>query len=186
MSPSQSNVPRIRTARLDDAQALSRADFSFAIAKEARGPFVDSLGEITPVAPYTKTYGFDEVEFARHARETDLFAIVADLEGRGGGPVGYALAAVDWSGFAVVDDIAVDRAYRGLGAARALMDAVRLWASGRRLAGIRLETQSNNLAACRFYERYGFALGGYDRHLYGALHPGTREVALFWYLMLAE
>jgi hypothetical protein len=29
-------------------------------------------------------------------------------------------------------------------------------------------------------------LGGYDRHLYKALHPGTREVALFWYLMLAK
>jgi ribosomal protein S18 acetylase RimI-like enzyme len=185
MSPSQSNVLRIRTARLDDAQALSRADFSFVIAKEARGPFVDSLGEITPVAPYTKTYGFDEVEFARHVRKTDLFAIVADL-GERGEPVGYALAAVDWSGFAVVDDIAVDRAYRGLGTASALMDAVRLWASERRLGGVRLETQSNNLAACRFYERYGFALGGYDRHLYGALHPGTREVALFWYLMLTE
>ena len=66
------------------------------------------------------------------------------------------------------------------------MDALRLWASGRRLAGIRLETQSNNLAACRFYESCRFVLGGYDRHLYKALHPGTREVALFWYLMLAK
>ena len=185
MSRRQSKVPRIRTARLDDAQALSRADFSFAIAKEARGPFVDSVGEIVPVTPYTKTYGFDEAEFTRHAQETDLFAIVADFAGRDE-PIGYALAAVDWSGFAVVDDIAVDRAHRGAGVARALMDALRLWASGRRLAGIRLETQSNNLAACRFYESCGFVLGGYDRHLYKALHPGTREVALFWYLMLAK
>ena len=109
MSRRQSKVPRIRTARLDDSQALSRADFSFAIAKEARGPFVDSVGEIVPVTPYTKTYGFDEAEFARHAQESDLFAIVADFAGRDE-PIGYALAAVDWSGFAVVDDIAVDRA----------------------------------------------------------------------------
>ncbi|WP_210210730.1 GNAT family N-acetyltransferase [Mesorhizobium sp. YM1C-6-2] len=138
-----------------------------------------------PVTPYTKTYGFDEAEFARHARESDLFAIVADFDGRDE-PIGYALAAVDWNGFTVVDDIAVDKAYRGIGAARALMDAVRHWASERRLAGIRLETQSNNLAACRFYESYGFVLGGYDKHLYRALHPGTREVALFWYLMLAK
>ncbi len=185
MSRRQSKVPRIRTARLDDAQALSRADFSFAIAKEARGPFVDSVGEIVPVTRYTKTYGFDEAEFVRHARESDLFAMVADFDGHDE-PIGYALAAVDWNGFAVVDDIAVDKAYRGIGAARALMDAVRLWTSGRGLAGIRLETQSNNLAACRFYESYGFVLGGYDRYLYRALHPGTREVALFWYLLLAK
>lgn len=185
MSRRQSKVPRIRTARLDDAQALSRADFSFSIAKEARGPFIESVGEIVAVTAYTKTYGFDEAEFVRHAREPDLFAIVADLDGHDG-PVGYALAAIDWSGFAVVDDIAVDRAHRGAGVARALMDAARPWASGRGLAGIRLETQSNNLAACRFYERCGFALGGYDRHLYQALHPGTREVALFWYLLLAK
>jgi GNAT superfamily N-acetyltransferase len=74
------------------------------------------------VTPYTKTYGFDEAEFARHAQESDLFAIVADFAGRDE-PIGYALAAVDWSGFAVVDGIAVDRAHRGAGVARALMDA---------------------------------------------------------------
>jgi streptothricin acetyltransferase len=49
------------------------------------------------------------------------------------------------------------------------------------LPGVRLETQSNNVAACRFYERQGFVLKGFDADLYRGEMPGTREIALFWY-----
>ena len=55
------------------------------------------------------------------------------------------------------------------------------WAKDNGLPGIRLETQTTNVAACRFYLRQGFTLGGYDRHLYEGLSPGTRETALFFY-----
>jgi hypothetical protein len=48
------------------------------------------------------------------------------------------------------------------------MDRAVSWANEQGLPGIRLETQSNNVGACRFYERYGFELAGYDRHLYSA------------------
>ena len=47
-------------------------------------------------------------------------------------------------------------------------------------------TQSNNVAACRLYERFGFRLGGFDRDLYRRLDPATQEVALFWYLPLSR
>jgi len=43
-----------------------------------------------------------------------------------------------------------------------------------------LETQSNNVAACKLYERLGFTLGGFDRFLYRGEMPETREIALFW------
>lgn len=66
--------------------------------------------------------------------------------------------------------------------ARSLVDQALAWARDGGMPGIRLETQSNNVGACRFYVRCGFVLGGHDRCLYQALHPGTREVALFWYL----
>lgn len=56
------------------------------------------------------------------------------------------------------------------------------WARKLALAGISLKAHSNSAAVCRFYQRYGFVLGGYDRYLYQAMHPGTREIALFWYL----
>jgi streptothricin acetyltransferase len=55
------------------------------------------------------------------------------------------------------------------------------WARDRSQAGIRLETQDTNVAACRLYERCGFVLGGFDRHLYAALPGSAGETALFWY-----
>jgi streptothricin acetyltransferase len=46
-----------------------------------------------------------------------------------------------------------------------------------------LETQNINVAACLFYQRCGFTLGGFDRYLYRGLDPSTEEVALYWYLL---
>jgi hypothetical protein len=46
-----------------------------------------------------------------------------------------------------------------------------------------LETQNINVAACRLYERCSFVLGGFDACLYRGVMPGTREIALFWYLL---
>jgi streptothricin acetyltransferase len=57
------------------------------------------------------------------------------------------------------------------------------WARGRGLTGIMLETQNINVAACRLYERCGFVLGGFDACLYRGVMLGTREIALFWYLL---
>jgi streptothricin acetyltransferase len=63
------------------------------------------------------------------------------------------------------------------------MDEATGWARDSRLGTIRLETRSNNVAACLFYQRYGFVIGGHDRLLYHEPGPGkSEEVALFWYL----
>ena len=48
--------------------------------------------------------------------------------------------------------------------------------------GLMLETQDLNLAACRFYVKTGFRIGGADTLLYEGL--GTElaeERAIFWY-----
>ena len=49
--------------------------------------------------------------------------------------------------------------------------------------GLMLETQDNNVAACRLYARCGFELRGFDTHLYKALDPSSDEIALYWYLI---
>jgi ribosomal protein S18 acetylase RimI-like enzyme len=46
-----------------------------------------------------------------------------------------------------------------------------------------LETQNNNLPACRFYEHCGFTLSGFDRNLYKGINKDTEEIALYWYLL---
>lgn len=52
-----------------------------------------------------------------------------------------------------------------------------------RQGSVMLETQNINVVACRLYESCGFVLGGFDACLYRGVMPGTREIALFWYLL---
>jgi streptothricin acetyltransferase len=176
---SNSTIP-VRPARAADIQHLAELDYSFTIDAVLTGPF-DGPGAppATPLAaPYRKTYGFDAGEVADYlAGERALFVA-------GAAPVGYIAVSRSWNGYASVDDLAVDAAHRGRGAARALLDAAVAWTRDQGLAGVRLETQHNNVAACRLYARYGFVLGGHDRHLYTALRTGREEIALFWYLFL--
>lgn len=158
--------------------ALAQCDFSFEVDAELAEPFDDRrIVAIDP--PYRKTYGFDPDELAGYLDRPDAVLFVAECKGS---PVGYAAVSQGWNRFAIIEDIAVDASHRGSGIARRLMDAAVAWARVRALVGVRLETQSNNVAACRFYDRYGFVLGGFDRCLYRGLQPDTREVALFWYL----
>ncbi len=173
----------VRSAVSADITKLAARDYSFLVRAVAVEPF-DDLDHTVPVeAPYDKSYGFDGDELHGYLDGDGLALFVAEAAA---GPVAYAAVSRGWNGYAVVDDIAVDAAHRGGGTGRRLMDAVVGWARLEMLEGVRLETQSNNLAACRFYRRYGFVLGGYDRYLYTPLHPGTNEVALFWYLRFSS
>jgi hypothetical protein len=53
-------------------------------------------------------------------------------------------------------------------------------------AGLALETQDNNLQACRFYQRMGFRLEGDNTMLYKNFRKPVRdETALFWYLLFS-
>lgn len=170
---------KVRPAIPEDLTALAACDFSFLITREATPPFEeDWLAHVRPVEPYPKSYGFDPAELAPHiaAEDRALFVVIGDET-----PVGYIALSTDWNNLASIDDIAVDIDWRGTGAAQRLVQQAVTWAKEKDLPGIRLETQTNNVAACRFYMRHGFALGGYDHHLYKGLSPGTRETALFFY-----
>src|SRR3546814_11476164 len=71
-----------------------------------------------------------------------------------------------WNGMADLAEIAVDRRARGRGVAAALLARVEVCADDKGFGLIRLETQSNNPAACRVYARAGYTLGGFDHKLY--------------------
>ena len=62
------------------------------------------------------------------------------------------------------------------------MNAAVNWGNENGYYGISLETQDNNLLACRFYLKYGFRLGGIDRYSYDAF-PNRGETALYFYLL---
>ncbi|HWV11555.1 MAG TPA: GNAT family N-acetyltransferase [Pseudomonas sp.] len=155
--------------------AIAHCDFSFEVTAELVAPY-EAL-QARAVAPYRKAYEFDAEQFARVG--ADQVLLVARDAGR---VCGYLLASEDWNRYGLVDDFAVDRGFRGTGLATQLMDHAIAWAKTRGLPGLRLETQSNNVPACRFYRRQGFELGGFDRYIYSALEQPRNEVALFWYL----
>ncbi|WP_181259105.1 GNAT family N-acetyltransferase [Pseudoduganella armeniaca] len=169
-----------------DANALAYCDFSFDVTAVAVPPFSgNDIAATVAVAPYRKDYGGgDDL-----VPEPDGVLLVAHspaaVDGGSTTVLGYVLLSRDWTGLALVDDIAVDRASRGLGIGRALLDGARDWARAAGLAGLRLETQSTNVPACRFYARQGLQLGGADRLLYAALPGLAHETALFWYQLFA-
>lgn len=171
---------RLEHLKVLTAAELRDADFSFDVDEEAVGPFDGpALGRTVPVERYTKRYEMDDDGVVASNPEESMLAVVRG-EGR---VVGYIVVSRAWNHCAQIDDVAIDRAHRRTGMARALMDEAVRWAKARGLSMIRLETQSNNVAACRFYEKYGFRLGGFDRYLYVAIPARERpEVALFWYL----
>lgn len=105
---------------------------------------------------------------------------------RGGSVVAWDTPGVEMlegrRDLAVLWDIRVDPAARGMGIGAALFRAAAEWARGRGCRWMKVETQDINVAACRFYQRMGCELGAIHRFAY----PGLRgETQLLWYLDLA-
>jgi ribosomal protein S18 acetylase RimI-like enzyme len=135
---------------------------------------------VVSVSPYEKRYPPNEVDYAAYINNPDQTVFFGYS---GEKLAGELVIRRWWNNFAYIEDLTVKATFKRQGVGRALMDRAIRWAKGRRLPGIMLETQNNNVAACRFYERCGFELGGFDRQLYRALNPDSHEIALYWYLL---
>jgi streptothricin acetyltransferase len=127
---------------------------------------------------YEKRYPAEPLDVAAWIGDPGRAVYLAYLDGQVAGEMRILRY---WNRYAYIDDIVVHRPLRRRGVGRALLDRARQWAQEQSLAGVMLETQNNNLAACRLYAACGFELAGFDRLLYRGLHPGTEEVALYWY-----
>ncbi len=160
---------------------MEASDFSFEVTCEAIPPFDrSSIEHVVSVPSYRKSYGIDAEHYRSYVGQDHRALFVARNDAS---LLGYMALSRSWNNFALVDAIALDVSARRLGIGRRFLDAALDWARERDLPGINAETQSNNITACRFYERYGFTLGGYDRHLYQAIMSDSSETALFWYLL---
>lgn len=162
-----------------DIAAAGRFDSSFLVESHLRLRMDDGVlaYDVEPVAPYRKQYEADDLSDVLNAPDKAIF-----VARRGRTIVGRVAVSEHWNGYALIEDIAVAADERGGGTGRALLDRAVEWARQRKRAGVTLETQHNNVAACRFYERYGFELAGCDRLVYSALGDAANEIALYWYL----
>lgn len=160
-------------------EAAGKADFSFEVDAYLEPVFGAPVREWRriPTEPYVKSYNKADEDDGEWDDDSALFVAVLD-----GAPIGRLSVTRNWNGYGLLDHFGVDRPYRASGIGHRLFDCAKSWAREQGLPGLSLETQNNNLTACRFYERQGFQLGGIDRFFYRGLFPDTREIALFWYL----
>lgn len=172
----------IREVDQDTIQSVRKGGSSFEVTSKLVLHAQDGKVsyKIVEVPPYTKQYGTEEFDIQSYLGNPDMVIFLAFA---GNEPIGQIRLRKYWNAYAYIDDISVEPEYRGEGIGRALMSRAMEWAKSRGFPGIMLETQDNNVAACRLYERCGFKLRGFDTHLYKGLEPDTNEIALYWYLM---
>ena len=174
-------------------EALS--DQNLSDINRANQPF-EILGKVTPslqngrwslkesLLPegerYLKTYPCDEVDYTAYIGSGDRAAFLCY---DGEECIGQTVLHRDWNRYAFVEDLCVAAQHRRKGVGKALMEQACIWAKAQGMKGLSLETQDNNVAACRFYSAIGMELGGVNTKLYRQFdRPYSEETALFWYL----
>ena len=134
---------------------------------------------IIPVEPYEKILTVDPEDYTTFIDNPQKVIFFADVDGN---PAGQIKLVPWWNKFAYVEELIVDTEFRGKGVGWALMNRAIEWAKGQNFPGLTLETQDNNVPACRFYEKCGFVLSGFDLYAYKNLDNAS-EIALYWYLI---
>lgn len=133
---------------------------------------------IVPVEPYEREVQIEDIDYGFDESGPTIF--FAEVDGQIAGRIKMLRW---WNQFAYVEDLVVNPGYRGLGLGRALLERGIQWAREGHFPGVMLETQDDNVPACTLYQSCGFVLSGFDRNLYKAINPNTKEAALYWYLM---
>jgi GNAT superfamily N-acetyltransferase len=137
------------------------------------------------VLPYRKDY--DAIEHPLSwATKFDIskwgvLAATVGTERVGGAVLAFDTSAIqmleDRTDVAVLWDIRVRPELRRLGVGAALFQAAEHWAARRGCCELKVETQSTNMPACRFYDRQGCQL----RHVIPGAYPTLPdEVQLIW------
>jgi ribosomal protein S18 acetylase RimI-like enzyme len=133
---------------------------------------------IVPVEPYERDVHAEDTDYGFDEAGPTIF--VAEVDGKLAGRIRMMRW---WNQFGYVEDLVVNPEYRGLSIGRMLLERGIQWAHENDFPGVMLETQDDNVPACTLYQSCGFVLSGFDRNVYKAINPNTRETALYWYLI---
>jgi len=174
-------IVKLDRNNIDDIKYLDISNEPFEIIGRLIPRYNDggwSVSEEIFDAPYEKTYPDDDIDFEEYIKNDGRAFFVYFCDNI---YVGHIRIREYWNKNCFVDDIAVRRDFRRMGAGKKLIEQAMVWAKEKDLKGLMLETQDNNLVACRFYQKCGFALGAVDTLLYRNF-DNCGEKALFWYL----
>ena len=94
--------------------------------------------------------------------------------------VGIAIYEDYWLKYMYLSDLKVSADARGKGVGKALIRAGLEEAKERSYKGLYTIAQDNNLNACLFYLRRGFAIGGFDNRVYGGTSQADKADILFY------
>lgn len=95
--------------------------------------------------------------------------------------IGLAILQRGWLKYMYLYDLKVNAAYRGRHIGTQLIDAAKKLAAAQGYRGLYTIGQDNNLAACLFYLRNGFVIGGLDTHVYtGTSQEGKKDIVFYW------
>ncbi|NDJ86780.1 MAG: GNAT family N-acetyltransferase [Chloroflexi bacterium] len=173
-------------ARLIEIRAGFTSQTRLKVEKSGSGYEVGwRLVEVPLETPYDKGegYDFDDEErrlvMQRLARADSLEEVV--IEQATDRLVGMLdVTEESWNEVAWVWNIMMDVSVRQQGLGRELTQRTIAWARQRNLRAVMLETQSNNVPACKFYVRMGFQLVGINEALYTNHDYQRDEIGLFW------
>ncbi|EJQ50601.1 hypothetical protein IEQ_02475 [Bacillus cereus BAG6X1-2] len=181
----------IRKLEINDLNYLPEIDDSFTV--NAR--LVLSVSKINnkieytveKVPSYEKSYLEDkydddeELAYNEYINNPNQIIYIALLHNQ---IVGVMILKKNWNRYAYIEDIKVEKECRGLGIGSRLIEKAKQWAKDGNMPGIMLETQNNNVTACKFYEKCEFVIGGFDFLVYKGINEKNDEVAIYWYLNL--
>lgn len=147
------------------------------------------LLEVEPELPYWVDQGIGESPEDWWDRwDLSNWGMISAFED--GRRVGGAIIAFDTEGIdmlagrkdiAVLWDLRVDEEWRGRGIGSNILLAAIEWARRHQCNHLKIETQTYNVAACKFYAKHGAVLGSIDTHAYP--HQ-SRIKQLIWYVDL--
>ncbi len=183
---------RIRTLAPADVERLAQINSTFSsesiliVEKAGAGLEVSwRLVERALDTPFAKgrAYDLSEEDMARSrqlwaAGPQEALQLVAEDRGRLVGLL--EVERQQWNNTGWIWNLIVDRAYRRQGLGRQFIHRAVEWGRKLGLRALILETQSNNIHACRFYRAMGFHLCGINDHYYTNEDLERGEVAIFW------
>lgn len=94
--------------------------------------------------------------------------------------IGLAILRHEWHKFLYLYDLKVNADYRGRHIGVMLIQRSKEIALEHGYRGLYTQGQDNNLAACLFYLKNGFVIGGLDTHIYtGTSQEGKRDILFY-------
>ena len=176
---------RIEEVNGKNIKDVNKADGLFIIDSKLNLNLIDN--EISYTIEKTevseKRYGEWEEDYKSYIDNDHKTIYLAYIDKR---VVGQIVLKKNWNNYAFIEDIRVDLNHRKASIGKMLICFAKDWAAAKNLPGIMLETQNNNVRACRFYESCGFKIGGFDKMLYKGINNENDEIAIYYYYIFNE